>query len=269
MPSASSKAQGSWQQRIARAEELAEHQAASREVLNFYRSVLQFQATISGSGEEQHEQRASPGIRSALNLRRAAAQAPRLIAMVREHGPSNLAAELEPWTAAPDEQLCVGLSDWLAGKSDGQAAVTFIARVLLEPQAEALAESTTWPPPTAVGNRCPACSSPPQLAVLRPEGDGGKRTLLCSLCHTEWEFRRVLCPACGEQNHEKLPRYNADDFPAIRVEACDTCKRYLKSVDLTVDGHAVPLVDDVAAAALDLWAVERGYQKLLPNIVGF
>ena len=107
------------------------------------------------------------------------------------------------------------------------------------------------------------------MAVIRQEGDGGKRMLLCSLCHTEWEFRRILCPSCGEENHEKLPRYTAEGIPAVRVEACDTCKVYLKSVDLTVDGFAVPLVDEVATAPLDLWASDHGYHKLLPNVMGF
>ena len=26
-------------------------------------------------------------------------------------------------------------------------------------------------------------------------GDGGKRSLICSLCATEWDFRRIVCPA--------------------------------------------------------------------------
>ena len=39
------------------------------------------------------------------------------------------------------------------------------------------------------------------------------------------------------------------------VEACDSCHCYLKSVDLTVNGLAVPVVDELAtAAALDVWA---------------
>jgi formate dehydrogenase maturation protein FdhE len=53
------------------------------------------------------------------------------------------------------------------------------------------------------------------------------------------------------------------------VEACDTCKTYLKSVDLTVEGRAVPEVDEVATAPLDLWAAERDYHKILPNVMGF
>ena len=58
-------------------------------------------------------------------------------------------------------------------------------------------------------------------------------------------------------------------YRRIRVEACDTCQFYLKSVDLTVDGLAVPLVDEVATVTLDLWATEHGYKKVAPNLMGF
>lgn len=78
----------------------------------------------------------------------------------------------------------------------------------------------------------------------------------------------MLCPACGKVDYQKLPRYSADDTPAVRVEACDTCKSYLKSVDMTVEGLAVPLVDEIAAASLDLWAVDHGYTKTHQSIVG-
>src|ERR1700678_2238786 len=39
---------------------------------------------------------------------------------------------------------------------------------------------------------------------LRGEGDGGKRSLICSLCATEWQYRRIKCPNCGEEDKEKL-----------------------------------------------------------------
>ena len=124
-------------------------------------------------------------------------------------------------------------------------------------------------PSGSAGSVCPICGGRPQAAVLRPEGDGGKRFLLCSFCLTEWEFRRILCPTCGEENHQKLPRYSADALDGIRVEACDTCQFYLKSIDLTVDGLAIPPVDEVATVTLDLWAIEHGYKKGQPNLMGF
>jgi FdhE protein len=113
---------------------------------------------------------------------------------------------------------------------------------------------------------CPFCFDKPVVAVLRPEGDGGRRTLKCGRCFTEWEFRRLLCPNCGEEDRDKLPVYTAPEFPYIRVEACDTCRTYIKAVDLTRDGHAVPEVDEIAALPLDLWARDHDYQKLAPNL---
>ena len=74
---------------------------------------------------------------------------------------------------------------------------------------------------------------------------------------------------CEEKDKERLPRYLVEDPIAVRVEACDTCKAYLKSFDLTVDGLIVPEVDEIATVALDLWAGEHGYHKLQLNLLGF
>ena len=54
----------------------------------------------------------------------------------------------------------------------------------------------------------------------------------------------------------------------MRVEACDTCKRYLKSIDLSLDARPIPEVDDLASLALDLWAVEEGYERIEPGLAG-
>jgi FdhE protein len=142
----------------------------------------------------------------------------------------------------------------------------FCERILLQAQSEDRAHSATVP--AGVQPQCPFCGEKPVAAVLRPEGDGGKRFLLCSLCFTEWEFRRLLCPNCGEEDKDKLPIYTAEEFPHVRVEACDTCHVYLKAVDLTKNGLAVPEVDELATPALDLWADEHGYTKLQANLFG-
>ena len=52
------------------------------------------------------------------------------------------------------------------------------------------------------------------------------------------------------------------------MEACDTCRRCLRTVDLTKDGRAVPVVDDLAAIPLALWAEEHGYQRIQENLLG-
>ena len=108
----------------------------------------------------------------------------------------------------------------------------------------------------------------PLCTVLRPEGDGGKRSLVCPVCFAEWEFNRIRCPGCGEEDERKLPVYTAEQFGWIRLEACDTCRCYAKSIDLTKNGLAVPEVDEIAAVALDAWASREGYTKLCPNLFG-
>ena len=52
------------------------------------------------------------------------------------------------------------------------------------------------------------------------------------------------------------------------MEACETCHRYVKSVDLTLDARAVPEVDELRSLSLDLWAIERGYVRLEPGLAG-
>jgi FdhE protein len=157
-----------------------------------------------------------------------------------------------------------------AGIYDQQvgAFAQFLPRALLQPYAEFRAALMPRAPQITTPRRCPLCGSRPLLGVLRPEGDGGKRFLLCSFCLQEWEFRRILCSTCGEEAEDKLPIYIAEDSPHVRVEACDTCKFYLRTIDLTKDGNAVPLVDDLAAIPHTLWANEQGYSRLQPNLLG-
>jgi FdhE protein len=100
------------------------------------------------------------------------------------------------------------------------------------------------------------------------ESDGTGRSLSCSLCLTRWPFRRVLCASCGEEREVKLGYFQSPAYGHVRIEACDSCQRYLKGIDLSRLGIAVPLVDEVAAAPLDLWAREQGYVKIELNLVG-
>lgn len=136
----------------------------------------------------------------------------------------------------------------------------FCLRVLEQPYFERQALQSGVDTKT-VQSTCPFCFEKPVVAVLRPE-----RTLLCGRCFTEWQFRRMLCPGCGEEDKDKLPVFTSPEFPQVRIEACETCRHYIKAVDLTRDGRAIPEVDEIAALPLDLWAKEQNYQKLTPNL---
>ena len=165
------------------------------------------------------------------------------------------------WRSAPE--LEAELESPAPDPSQALLAWTF-----LQPYAEYLADYTAHPPIHATPPICPLCLSKPLVGVLRPEGDGGKRFLICSLCATEWAYRRIVCPGCGEEDVHKLAVYSAKEIAHVRVEACDTCHQYIKTVDLTKDGNAVPVVDELATIALNLWAADHGYAKIQTNLLG-
>ena len=91
---------------------------------------------------------------------------------------------------------------------------------------------------------------------------------MCSMCATEWRFRRLTCPHCGETEADKLPVHTAESITHVRVDACTACSRYIKTVDLRKRGDADPLVDELAAVELDIWAQEQGLTKLRTNVLG-
>ena len=148
------------------------------------------------------------------------------------------------------------------------APLAFLPRAFLSPIAEVLSGLAPTGERTA-GPVCPRCGWPPQVSRLADEPDTqGVRRLVCSFCASGWIFPRSVCPACGVSGDAGLEFHVDDELPHLRVEACKTCRRYLKSVDLRVLGLAEPLVDDLATPELDVWAVEQGLEKMAPNLLG-
>jgi FdhE protein len=54
----------------------------------------------------------------------------------------------------------------------------------------------------------------------------------------------------------------------VRIEACETCHRYVKSLDLSEDARPIPEVDDLASLSMDLWAAEQGFERIEPGLAG-
>jgi len=240
---------------MARAQELAQTQSATAEILNFYLGIAGLQKTV------YDDLKAGPKNpdKSLLDPHFAA-----LLSLVRRTAPLPLAEAAEELARAGNTFQHLVETCW---GTPADETYVFFARALLQPYTELLASrsdiSLAGTPST-----CPFCGEKPVAGVLRGEGEGAKRSLICSLCATEWEFRRILCPGCGEEAVDKLPVYSASQFEHVRVEACDTCHGYIKSVDLTRNGLAVPVVDELATVPLNIWADERGYTKLQPNLLG-
>lgn len=256
-----------WMIRIRREQRLILDYPATASFLTFHEMVLRFQQKVAGADESQFRQELP--LRNQIDLALALTWMPELLTLTLQSASQLLATRArELQRAGPDAQhdflrLALSTADAPEHETD-----SFFAHACLQPLAENL-QSQLHQLPDSFQNTCPACGGYPQAAVLRPEGDGGRRWLLCSFCLREWVFRRVVCPWCGEEDKQKLPSYSAEIPGHVRIQACDTCGRYLKAIDMTVDGNAVPLIDEVAFVVLDLWATEHGYSKIARNLLGF
>lgn len=256
-----------WKKRAERARELISDNSPVAELLRFYAPVLDFQGRVYNVVAARAVADPQRSLRSQLDPELLVPLFPELLAVAEAHGTSQLhgaALELRQQGEPRYREL---LLDYIGGPRPGSSIEDFFARACLEPYAEHLAAQmgASHSQTTAV---CPACAGKPMLAVLRPEGEGARRSLVCSFCLTEWDFRRLLCPSCGEDKELNLPVYTSEGLPYIRVESCDICHHYLLCVDLSRNGLAVPLVDQIAAAALDLWAAEKGYSKVATHLLG-
>ena len=262
--------------RIRRAERLSSPHSAATEFMEFYRHVASFQkllrANIAAAYQVKPSSVPSSDLRGELDFTVPLPHFRGYLSVIENHAPPALAESARQFALLPSDSWIAGLEAYwhYGGIYDQQvgAFAQFLPRAFLEPYAEFRGALTPRAPQVTTPRLCPLCGSRPVLGVLRPEGDSGKRFLLCSFCLREWEFRRILCPACGEEAEDKLPVYIAEESPHVRVEACETCKFYLRTIDLTKDGNAIPVVDDLAAIPHTLWASEQGYSRLQLNLLG-
>ena len=113
-------------------------------------------------------------------------------------------------------------------------------------------------------NNCPFCGYFPDMAKIVGSMDG-KRFLHCALCENEWGYKRLCCTICGNENSDTLGFFQTETETTYRIDYCDKCKGYIKSIsiskfqspdkfDLTVENIITPHLDSLAMA--------KGYMRL-------
>jgi formate dehydrogenase accessory protein FdhE len=271
-----------WDRRILRAQELVSTYPFSAEGLRFYIGIATFQKglyrQVLKALSNSPEIPADRPLRDELDLFLLLPRFPEFLAVIQQIAPPPLAqasaalAENGPaaWQHAI-EDFWHAEPEWSVGEDDAvqvQSSDRVLAWMFLQPYAEYLADHRQTALVDGTPSTCPLCDGKPAVGVLRTEGDGGKKSLICMLCAHEWAFRRIYCPACGEEREPQMAYYSAPEIAHVRVDVCDTCHTYLKTIDLTKTGLAVAIVDELATIPLDLWAHEHGYEKLQVNLLG-
>ncbi|MDZ7264307.1 MAG: formate dehydrogenase accessory protein FdhE [candidate division KSB1 bacterium] len=114
-----------------------------------------------------------------------------------------------------------------------------------------------WREPT-----CPICGNHPSMARVNEQSHN--RWLWCRYCDTTWPFPEMTCPFCLSQDRKAIQLIFPSDKRPVRIDACNHCQHYLKTIDEMIDPEPVNMsVKHVATFYLDLLAKSRGYH--LPN----
>jgi transcription elongation factor Elf1 len=169
--------------------------------------------------------------------------------------------------SCPDNLTDEGIRSFLAGHgvSEGNkenlAMMAFLVRMAVKPFYVVYAGNVKdkhnfklW----TQGN-CPVCGQKPMLAMLRK--DDGARVLECGLCHTSWQFYRLVCPDCGNKDQDSLGFFFLPQKEYRRVYVCNKCKYYLKTTVLRELGRdIIPELENAATFYLDYLAHKEGYK---------
>ena len=162
-------------------------------------------------------------------------------------------------------------ASWAERTPEAPKTLPFLAFAAMGPSIEAaagmLAEKLPEVKAPAVGT-CPICGSLPLISSL--EQKEGFRHATCSFCRHHYRIKRISCPVCGEEDQKKLTFFTVDEEPGFRVDVCDTCKTYIKTIDFRdLDRVALPVLDDLDSLALDYVAAGQGYKRATLSAWGF
>jgi FdhE protein len=103
---------------------------------------------------------------------------------------------------------------------------------------------------------CPVCGAPPAMAEVC---GAEPRRLACGCCRTLWEYQRIGCPFCGNEEQDRLPIFTIEQEPLFRLDSCGECHGYLKTY-LGADELALHL-SDWSTVHLDVVAAENQLQR--------
>jgi len=106
---------------------------------------------------------------------------------------------------------------------------------------------------------CPICGNAPGFSLFKNEG---QRVLFCGFCWHQWTTQRIYCPFCENKDSKTLHYYFSETEKDYRIDVCDSCKTYIKAVDMRNTNRIIyPPLEFVATLHLDIKAQEMGFKS--------
>ena len=142
---------------------------------------------------------------------------------------------------------------------------SFLIQSSIKPSIEAGMEQlrSELDPETWLKGHCPVCGSLPSLSLLKEEV--GKRYLVCSFCGYQWRIDRMFCPFCNNKDQGSLHYLFAEGEEAYRIDLCEKCHQYIKTIDYRKLEEQDIVLEDLATLHLDILATQKGYKRPAPN----
>ncbi len=110
-----------------------------------------------------------------------------------------------------------------------------------------------------INGHCPICFHEPHYGLIRAED--GKKVMECWLCGIQWEFPRLQCPYCENENQDQLGFFTLSANDLCRVYFCNNCSSYHKVFDSRKTGSQLLLeIHNIASLSHDLYAEAEGFR---------
>ncbi len=113
--------------------------------------------------------------------------------------------------------------------------------------------------------KCPVCSARPSIAWI---GEDGRRRVSCSYCGTSGFAGRTGCLICLTVDAAKQNILAFDQEEGFKINTCDLCLSYVKTVDAGMLARMTPDIADLVSLPLDVVVQEKGYARRSPNPLG-
>lgn len=109
-------------------------------------------------------------------------------------------------------------------------------------------------------SHCPVCGHKANIGLI--DNNEGKRFLRCAHCDTEWLFKLLSCPWCGNNDHRALSFLQIEETPGYELHTCEQCMGYIKIINERNGGSREVLSDETATIYLDVIARQQGYRDM-------
>jgi FdhE protein len=91
--------------------------------------------------------------------------------------------------------------------------------------------------------------------------DQGKRFLHCEFCSCTWNYPRLKCPFCENNEAKTLGYFVSEEEEGFRVDFCKKCNSYIKTADMRIIESPLSLeLENLLTLHLDMLAHEQGFK---------